>query len=298
MIDRPSRQRGAALIISLLIAAAISALGIASHHMVKQDLKLTAALVDQQQALLTARSGIHYLIYQRLTSRASLRYEGALPVATSLSPLPIGWNIAGEEFSYKAGLKLSQQSLSTTLPIATVLERPTTLYAALSSQLPPQEAAVISDAILDWIDSDDLTRLNGAEQEWYKKQQLPLPLNRLPASIGGLRQLKGMTPDNWPAVKALLSLNSGGDWNWLAATTNQLKELGGVGQVLAEQRTQTQDTHKLAGLLSQAEQYKFAIGSRYRLTAVATQGLATARQQATIIKVPFGTQPYYIAEWK
>jgi general secretion pathway protein K len=58
------------------------------------------------------------------------------------------------------------------------------------------DISVVSDSILDWIDSDDLPRVAGAESDYY--QGLPLPYYAKNAPIDDLSELllvKGVTPE-------------------------------------------------------------------------------------------------------
>ena len=58
------------------------------------------------------------------------------------------------------------------------------------------DISVVSDSILDWIDSDDLPRVTGAESDYY--QGLPLPYYAKNAPIDDLSELllvKGVTPE-------------------------------------------------------------------------------------------------------
>jgi len=59
-----------------------------------------------------------------------------------------------------------------------------------------EKADVIVDSILDWIDTDDLKRLNGAENEYY--QSLPNPYKAKNGRLDTLEELlliKEMSPD-------------------------------------------------------------------------------------------------------
>jgi general secretion pathway protein K len=59
-----------------------------------------------------------------------------------------------------------------------------------------ETADVIVDSILDWVDTDDLRRLNGAESDYY--QSLPNPYKAKNGRLDTLEELlliKGMSPD-------------------------------------------------------------------------------------------------------
>lgn len=66
------------------------------------------------------------------------------------------------------------------------------IIAGLSQD--PAKAIVISDSILDWADTDDLHRLNGAENEYYRSLKNPyLCKNRPFTSIDEVMLVRGMT---------------------------------------------------------------------------------------------------------
>jgi general secretion pathway protein K len=66
----------------------------------------------------------------------------------------------------------------------------------LNSGVSGEDADIITDSVLDWIDTDDLVRLHGAENDYY--QSLPNPYKAKNAPIDTLEELllvKGMTPE-------------------------------------------------------------------------------------------------------
>jgi general secretion pathway protein K len=74
---------------------------------------------------------------------------------------------------------------------ATTIQQALTLMGVDASDI-----SVVSDSILDWIDSDDLPRVAGAESDYY--QGLPLPYYAKNAPIDDLSELllvKGVTPE-------------------------------------------------------------------------------------------------------
>jgi type II secretory pathway component PulK len=73
-----------------------------------------------------------------------------------------------------------------------------------SSALGDQQIDDLSDAILDWIDKDDQTRLGTPEQEYYveMKKAKSAPLNRPVFSLDELAPVPGMDPLLLEALKA------------------------------------------------------------------------------------------------
>ncbi len=65
-----------------------------------------------------------------------------------------------------------------------------------NSGMSAEDADIIADSVLDWIDTDDLVRLHGAESDYY--QSLPNPYKAKNAPLDTLEELllvKGVTPE-------------------------------------------------------------------------------------------------------
>jgi len=65
------------------------------------------------------------------------------------------------------------------------------------------EADTLADSILDWIDGDDLHRLNGAETDYYN--ELPIPYHAKNAPLDHIEELlliRGVTPEFYNASAA------------------------------------------------------------------------------------------------
>jgi general secretion pathway protein K len=58
------------------------------------------------------------------------------------------------------------------------------------------EVATVVDSILDWIDTDDLQRMHGAESEYYEKRRIPYePKNGFIDAPEELLKIRGITPE-------------------------------------------------------------------------------------------------------
>lgn len=58
------------------------------------------------------------------------------------------------------------------------------------------QADLVADSILDWRDTDDLTRLNGVEKEYYHQLENPVnPANGYFKTLTEILQVRGMTHD-------------------------------------------------------------------------------------------------------
>lgn len=84
-------------------------------------------------------------------------------------------------------------------------------------------------AILDWIDEDDLPRINGGEREQYLQAGAPvLPANRRFSSIEEMQHVVGMTPQIYHAMRPFLTLAGSGRININAAPEEVLLALPGM----------------------------------------------------------------------
>lgn len=66
-----------------------------------------------------------------------------------------------------------------------------------------EEAPALVDALLDWRDTDDDARANGAEANWYDARGRPRPSNSPLSSIEELRRIRGF--EAHPELRALLT---------------------------------------------------------------------------------------------
>ncbi|WP_408590524.1 type II secretion system minor pseudopilin GspK [Novosphingobium sp.] len=77
------------------------------------------------------------------------------------------------------------------------------LMASLA--IPPGESFPLSDAMADWIDSDDSPAPNGAEDGWYLRQSVAYrTAGRMIAELSELRAVKGMTPQLYQRLRPWL----------------------------------------------------------------------------------------------
>lgn len=80
----------------------------------------------------------------------------------------------------------------------------------LANGVAEEDAAALVDAIVDWRDSDDLKRLNGAEDSDYRNAGLPYGAkDRRFERVGELRRVFGMTAELYRRVAPALTVHSG-----------------------------------------------------------------------------------------
>lgn len=92
---------------------------------------------------------------------------------------------------------------------------------------------IINDSLQDWKDADELSRLNGAESDYYLK--LPVPYrsrNTNLEDVAELLQIRGVTPELYfgrngePGLAEFVTVRGGGQVNLNTAAPTVLKALG------------------------------------------------------------------------
>lgn len=212
------RQRGAALIIALLIVAMVVMLATA----LSSDFLLMFRRVENQ---LYSEQAYAYMRGAEALSRAALLYDlqkdgndrndnlaedWAQP---QQYPTDYGWiggqledlqgrfnlnALAVAKGDATAGGYSKEQAQFIRLLLALKLEEPLAL----------DQAQALTDAITDWIDTDsDVSNLSGAESQYYESADPPgRPANRAPAGQSELMMVRGMTPAIYRALAPLVTV--------------------------------------------------------------------------------------------
>jgi general secretion pathway protein K len=164
-----SGPNGSATILTMLMAAVIVTLGLGFNYLVKEHIKTSEGLKNKAEAILRARSAYDTLTYLILNGQVYQRevvISGAEDIS-GLKTLPLD----GQEVSISDDLYVRVQDsngqLSLTSMDTAALERLIRRVGAL------ENASGVISSYLDWIDVDNLSRVNGAEEFYYRGQGLP-----------------------------------------------------------------------------------------------------------------------------
>ena len=125
--------------------------------------------------------------------------------------------------------------------------------------IPAETTPYLIDALLDYVDTDNLQRLNGAEQDIYSAKRLPLPRNSPLLSEDEIWNVYG-----WSQYRRLLEQNScdkswtiygessmfGSNLNLATAPAPVLKAAGLNEEMVRDIVTQRADTENLAARVS------------------------------------------------
>ena len=208
MTPKPS-ERGAALLVVLLLVAAMATLAVAALEDIRFAIRRTANVEWQSQAqwyALGAETLAKTRLQQVLSRRAGVvTLEGGWSGATVLYPIDHG----------RISLRLTDRGACFNLNSLVTGEpgqyaaNPTA--AAQFQQLlvaldvPDAEAVQVTDAVVDWMDSDAARRPFGAEDEAYASRPSPVRTSgELLAEETELRVIAGVTPELYQRIRPLV----------------------------------------------------------------------------------------------
>jgi type II secretory pathway component PulK len=172
-----SRQpAGSALVAVIFLIAMLSFAAVAAIRVVAFDLDVASAKLNGFRARQLAEMGVAV---------------GAHFAVERTDPLLSQWSAEAEE-----GFEVDLVSEGAAFNINALLMREDkTLLRGMFIEwgLSIDEAAAVVDALIDWVDNDDLEALQGAEFEWYESMgRINQPFNRPFYDLEEMRLVKGM----------------------------------------------------------------------------------------------------------
>jgi general secretion pathway protein K len=163
-----SNERGSVTILIALLGSVILALALSFNWLVKEHIKTSEGLRDKAEAIIKTRSAYDDLIFLMLTGQMT---ESRIMVGqngiTDLKSIPLD----GSEVMIADGVFVRVQDSNGRLHLSA--KNGEALRRLVSSEADPARASLFVDALLDWIDRDDLARVNGAETPYYRSHGLP-----------------------------------------------------------------------------------------------------------------------------
>lgn len=198
--ERIVKQKGAALIMVLLISAVLGVLvtltAYQSRMLVMQGGLLKGALEAERKV-----SNIQAELIYKLTT-SSIWLLGPKASRLEAAELPLDLNFFGAPFQYE-GVTIQIQDMSGLLSIIPFDEK-TFKQLLKSNGISEERINIASDSIQDWMDMDDFRRLNGAERSDYNVEGFPR--NGYIPSLIELREVKGVDDQIFKFVQSNASL--------------------------------------------------------------------------------------------
>jgi general secretion pathway protein K len=166
----------------LLFLAVMLAAAMGVNFLAQVQLRSAYYLEEKEQAYYLARAGL-----ARGIEDVSRYWAGRVPWLVKADGEWVYW-------TPERNARFSVQNEQGKLNLSRL--RPSIMLSALTAGgLPPDEARELRDALLDWMDSNDLRRTNGAERDYYLSLPQPYePRNGTIQCPGEFLSIRGITP--------------------------------------------------------------------------------------------------------
>jgi general secretion pathway protein K len=197
--NRFADTRGVALIMVLWVITVLSVIALEFSYAMRTEVKITRNYQDDLRLYAMAQGGVERAVAELVYKQDPKvqEYRKRLS-AEEGSAEKREWVTDGREYplAYEKGAcRVRVTGEAGKLNINLVSE--TTLRKIISNLgLEGEPRDVVVDSILDWLDPDDLHRMNGAENDYY--QNLPEPYNCKNGNLDSIEELlliRGVTPE-------------------------------------------------------------------------------------------------------
>ena len=188
-----SNERGAVLLLVLVVVALLSALLTDWAFSTLVDMRLTETFRDSNRAYYLARGGVEVgrqlLWMDKNAFDAPTEMWGVgIPAYPVSDEATVSISIVDEDGRFNLN------KLVDTAGNAHVVTRER--FRSLLTNLDIDDPVALSDALIDWIDSRDDTSPHGAENAWYQRLAQPLACKNAPLdTVDELLLVKGFTPE-------------------------------------------------------------------------------------------------------
>lgn len=284
--NRLKYQAGIALMQVLLISAVISVLALYFTLTARQQVHIAQLANDKTLALLHLKSAQTQVLMNLLTRDASANSDNALPAQ---------YNFFGKPFKQDEFVTVQIQDISGLLHVQYPNED--VLRRVLSKLGVDRERAEhIKDSLRDWQDSDDLRRLNGAEQEAYTQG----PRNRPISIIKEIELVSGMDANLAAQLSPLLRNERASYFNPFLAPDILLQAfLNSDAQDIIAQRNSGQLTSasfsQLTGVYEK-EGLVYTKSGHYRIKLTARVGDVTLSKKISVELEPYVSSPKMVLD--
>ena len=189
------KSRGVALVLVLWIVVLLSVIGVSHSRNIRIDMQIARHHLENAKAKALAEAGLNRAIMELFNKNDATRW----PLNGTLRELPFADGNVQVMIRNTAGL------VDINTASQAVLEG---LFSMI--EMDERRRMELVDAILDWRDTDDLRRLNGAEDAEYKLEGLSYgtPDDRF-FSIGELRYVLGMDTGLYNQLAPYITVFSG-----------------------------------------------------------------------------------------
>ncbi len=214
------RDKGSALIMVFWLMAILTLFLFTSIRLVSSDVSLVISQRQDFRASQLCEMGLSLAANPQVQ-----RYDPMLTQFDQIEDEGFSVRIRGEGGRININTILQQQDRE-------FLERIFTFWG-----MELEQAEELSDTLIDWIDPDDETNINGAENEWYFEQGLETyPFNRPFYDIEEMVLVKGIDYLNFakPGWRNYFTLFSGGQLDLREADSELIQMVAEVSDITAD----------------------------------------------------------------
>jgi general secretion pathway protein K len=221
-----SNNEGSATILMMMIGAVIITVGVGFNWLVKEHIRASEGLRDKTEAVLKARSAFDTALYLLLNgemTRSEIIING-MDSITSIKSIPLN----GKEIALADDIHARFQDTSGEISLfnidRTVLER------LIRNSGLSDNPSVPVDSLLDWVDTDEYSRLNGAEKSYYEAEgNSSIPRNYPLQYAEEILFIRGFSKELWARIQPSLTMLPSGGFNPNTANDEVLKAYLNIG---------------------------------------------------------------------
>ncbi len=214
-------NNGLILIASLWIVAILTLLAIGLGHRMSLELHLVKFSRDRLKANFAAEAGFNFA--SKIVAQDANDYDSLNELWASGILDPANQSIFKEVNLKEAKFSISHKiqgepnlvyGLSDEDSKININTAPINLLETLFLQLAIENSKEIAASILDWIDRDEITSLDGAEDDYYLNLAKPYHCKNAPLSVvEELLLIKGMDEEKFGKIKPLVTVYTDGKIN-------------------------------------------------------------------------------------
>lgn len=201
------KRAGSATVFSILFSAVLITLALAFNLLVRENLKFSITLKYKMDALITAHSALNVLTYNILSGVITNR-EVLLPSGNrtlQLERLPLNGTFV--EIRLPERVLVSLRDTNGLLSLSYINLSALRRLILMKTNNDSSRADIFIDSLLDWIDRDDLTRLNGAETDFYRAHNYPyIPRNYPLQYKEEILLIRGMDKELYKKIEPYLTI--------------------------------------------------------------------------------------------
>ncbi|WP_435547441.1 general secretion pathway protein GspK [Desulfobacterium sp. N47] len=196
-------NKGSVTILMVMITGVIIVVGLGFNWLVKEHLKASDGLKNKAEAIIKARSAYDTIIYQILNGRVSQKetlFAGGQNFS-GLKSLPLN----NSKVLMADDIYIQAQDSNGMLSLATVKEA--ALRQLIINIDPAGDNSGFVDSFLDWMDADNFSRTNGAEDFYYQGKGLPWKPRNYPLQYKEeVTMIKGMNDKLYGKIEPFLTM--------------------------------------------------------------------------------------------